>query len=345
MLIQDTIVVNNTAAAADTIAVAAPQRDTTTARPSHSRVATPDSTSASVMPAPADSTATAADSTAAQKGAADTGTELPDSLPLLYRGSEHTDSLLAADSLLFNDKPLTDGRFTGMKAQALPQALFRNDGVSIALLSCFLLILLFLAHSWQQLRQRLRLFFMPKQSSSSASHTDAKTFELVHFMLGCQLSLIIALLFYSYADANLSVNLINLPPLALLGIYAAVAMLTLIVKQRLYHFVHSTFFTKAERRRWYEAFSLLFIFESLVLFPLALLSVYFDLALEKVSIILIGVLFFVKILLFFKAFSVFFGKIKGCLHLFVYFCALELLPLLLAWGVLVELTRLFITIF
>lgn len=345
MLNQDTIVVGNAGATADTIAAATTQRDTTAARPSYSRVAAPDSTSAAARPLLPDTTTAATSAPAPQTDSTAADSELPDSLPLLYRSGEHTDSLLAADSLLFNDRQQTDERFTGMKAQPLPQALFRNDGVSIALLSCFVLTLLFLAHSWHQLRQRLRLFFMPAQNSSAAYYTDTKTFEIVHLMLGCQLSLIVALLFYSYASEYLSVGLINLPPMALLGIYAAVVMATLIVKQRLYHFVHSTFFTKAERRRWYEAFSLLFIFESLVLFPLALLSVYFDLALKKVSIILIGVLFFVKILLFFKAFNVFFGKIKGCLHLILYFCALELLPLLLAWGVLVELTRLFITIF
>ena len=167
----------------------------------------------------------------------------------------------------------------------------------------------------------------------------------MHLLLGCQLSIIGALLFYSYAREQLSVDLINLTPLTLLGIYTAVFMTMLIVKQRLYHFVHAIFFTTAERRRWYESYSLLFIIESLVLFPLALLSVYFDLAPEKVSISLAILLLFVKILLFFKSFSVFFGKLKGCLHLILYFCALEAIPLLIAVGILIELTRLFITIF
>lgn len=276
---------------------------------------------------------------------ADTTAVVPDSLPLLYLGNEHIDSLLAADSMLFRSNAGYRGSGAGMQAQPLPPALFRNDGVSIALLSCFLLTLLYLASSRRRLSERIKTFFRPKQSTTTSSIAEPETYEWVHLLLGCQLSIIGALLFYSYAREQLSVDLINLTPLTLLGIYTAVFMTMLIVKQRLYHFVHAIFFTTAERRRWYESYSLLFIIESLVLFPLALLSVYFDLAPEKVSISLAILLLFVKILLFFKSFSVFFGKLKGCLHLILYFCALEAIPLLIAVVILIELTRLFITIF
>ncbi|MBQ9284908.1 MAG: DUF4271 domain-containing protein [Bacteroidaceae bacterium] len=347
-MIQDTIVVNNAHVAADTVMQP---------HVSHG----PEAREVAIGAEPAADSATVATTVVTQREAEqpDSLIALPDSiaepadtaalpavsLPLLYRGDQSLDSLLARDSLLFSSSRVAPGHGVGMTAQALPPALFRNDGVSIALLSCFILTLLYLAGSRRNLRERLYNFFRPKPATASASAAEAETYEWVHLLLGLQLSLIASLLFYSFAVERLSASLINLPPLALVGIYAAVFMLMLIAKQRLYHFVHATFFTESERRRWYESFSLLFIFESLVLFPLALLSVYFDLGLEKVSIILAAVLLFVKILLFFKCFSVFFGKLKGCLHLILYFCALELLPLLFTGGALTELTRLFITIF
>lgn len=272
----------------------------------------------------------------------------PDStneLPLLYLQNAQRDSLLANDSILFHDKQVQSSGFVGMNAQPLPSALFRNDGVSMALMSCVILTLLFLAQSGSQLSKRIKAFFMPQQMVSATHIGDTGTYEWVHLLLGCQLSMIGSLLFYSYAQQHLSVDIINLPPLALVGIFTGIIMLMLIAKQRLYHFIHAIFFTKTARKRWYEAFSIIFIFESLILFPLALLSVYFDLSPEKVSITLAVVLLFVKILLLFKCFTIFFVKIKGCLHLFMYFCALEILPLLLTWGILVEITRLFITVF
>ena len=331
---QDTLTVHTESVAVDTVQ-AAVQTTTSTAAQPDTTVRQPVRTAS----LPIDSTSVV------EEPEADTTAVVPDSLPLLYLGNEHIDSLLAADSMLFRGNAGYRGSGAGMQAQPLPPALFRNDGVSIALLSCFLLTLLYLASSRRRLSERIKTFFRPKQSTTTSSIAEPETYEWVHLLLGCQLSIIGALLFYSYAREQLSVDLINLTPLTLLGIYTAVFMTMLIVKQRLYHFVHAIFFTTAERRRWYESYSLLFIIESLVLFPLALLSVYFDLAPEKVSISLAILLLFVKILLFFKSFSVFFGKLKGCLHLILYFCALEAIPLLIAVGILIELTRLFITIF
>ena len=331
---QDTLTVHTEPVAHDTVQ-AAVQTTTNAAAQPDTTVRQPVRT----VSLPIDSTSVV------EEPEADTTAVVPDSLPLLYLGNEHIDSLLAADSMLFRGNAGYRGSGVGMQAQPLPPALFRNDGVSIALLSCFLLTLLYLASSRRRLSERIKTFFRPKQSTTTSSIAEPETYEWVHLLLGCQLSIIGALLFYSYAREQLSVDLINLTPLTLLGIYTAVFMTMLIVKQRLYHFVHAIFFTTAERRRWYESYSLLFIIESLVLFPLALLSVYFDLAPEKVSISLAILLLFVKILLFFKSFSVFFGKLKGCLHLILYFCALEAIPLLIAVGILIELTRLFITIF
>lgn len=331
---QDTLTVHTEPVAVDTVQ-AAVQTTTNTAAQPDTTVRQPVRT----VSLPIDSTSVVGEPEA------DTTAVVPDSLPLLYLGNEHIDSLLAADSMLFRGNAGYRGSGAGMQAQPLPPALFRNDGVSIALLSCFLLTLLYLASSRRRLSERIKTFFRPKQSTTTSSIAEPETYEWVHLLLGCQLSIIGALLFYSYAREQQSVDLINLTPLTLLGIYTAVFMTMLIVKQRLYHFVHAIFFTTAERRRWYESYSLLFIIESLVLFPLALLSVYFDLAPEKVSISLAILLLFVKILLFFKSFSVFFGKLKGCLHLILYFCALEAIPLLIAVGILIELTRLFITIF
>ena len=44
-----------------------------------------------------------------------------------------------------------------------------------------------------------------------------------------------------------------------------------------------------------------------------------------------GIIIFAKIALFCKCFTNFFGKIHGLVHLILYFCALEILPDLMAW--------------
>ena len=266
----------------------------------------------------------------------DTTTTLPDSLPLLYLGTVGRDSLLARDSLLFADKG-THSAF-GMNAQRLPFALHRNDGVTAVLLCCFFLTMMIIRNRQRKLGQQLRDFFTPARKTI-VQPTDIEGREFTHLFLGLQLSLLVALLFYSYAQACLPLHAITFNHLILLGIYALVTFLILVAKQCLYSFVHSVFFTPAQRRQWYRDASLLFAIESLLLFPLALLSVYFDLPYQTAGVLLLFLLLFVKILFLFKCFDAFFSKFYGVLHLFAYLCALEIAPIVLLWTILVELTH------
>ena len=266
----------------------------------------------------------------------DTTSILPDSLPLLYMSTARRDSLLARDSLLFADK----GNSTafGMNAQQLPFALHRNDGVTAVLLCCFFLTMMIIRNRQRKLGQQLRNFFTPARKTI-VQPNEIEGLEFTHLFLGLQLSLLVALLFYSYAQACLPLHAITFNHLILLGVYALVTFLMLVVKQCLFSFVHSVFFTPSQRRQWYRDASLLFAIESLLLFPLALLSVYFDLPYQTAGLLLLFLLLFVKILFLFKCFDAFFAKFYGVLHLFAYLCALEIAPIVLLWTILVELTH------
>ena len=68
-----------------------------------------------------------------------------------------------------------------------------------------------------------------------------------------------------------------------------------------------------------------------LLFPLALITVFFNLPTYSVILCLCLLLGFIRLLLFYKTFCIFFPKFHGFLHLIVYFCALEMLPLCGLW--------------
>jgi hypothetical protein len=65
--------------------------------------------------------------------------------------------------------------------------------------------------------------------------------------------------------------------------------------------------------------------------PLTLLVIYFDLDYSTLRILFVCILATVKTLLFYKCFQIFFDYKFGSVHLFLYFCALEILPLLVLW--------------
>ena len=74
--------------------------------------------------------------------------------------------------------------------------------------------------------------------------------------------------------------------------------------------------------------------EGIVMFPAVLLQAYFNMSDQNVIIYVVIVLFFVKLWSFFKCYVVFFRRNVFELQIILYFCALEMVPLLAFWGAL-----------
>jgi hypothetical protein len=74
--------------------------------------------------------------------------------------------------------------------------------------------------------------------------------------------------------------------------------------------------------------------EGVVFLPAVLLQAYFDMTEKNVVIYFVIVLIFVKILTFFKCYVAFFRRNVVKLQIILYFCALEMVPLLAFWGAL-----------
>ena len=75
--------------------------------------------------------------------------------------------------------------------------------------------------------------------------------------------------------------------------------------------------------------------EGVLLFPLVVVWTYFDFPIQNAVIYVIFVLSIVKILKLFKCFLIFFRQNVVKLQIILYFCTLEIIPLLLFWGALV----------
>ena len=82
---------------------------------------------------------------------------------------------------------------------------------------------------------------------------------------------------------------------------------------------------------WVNAYFNVLIWMGLLLLPVVLLIIYFGLSSQTAFYLVGGIIIFAKIALFCKCFTNFFGKIHGLVHLILYFCALEILPDLMAW--------------
>ncbi|MBR3858057.1 MAG: DUF4271 domain-containing protein, partial [Bacteroidaceae bacterium] len=94
------------------------------------------------------------------------------------------------------------------------------------------------------------------------------------------------------------------------------------------------FFRKEKIFTMNRTYTFIYVVEALLVLVLAMAVVYMPVPHEEVLISSLCLVLFVKLLLLFKTYQIFFPKMYGTLHLIVYFCTLELIPLLVLQQVL-----------
>ena len=111
----------------------------------------------------------------------------------------------------------------------------------------------------------------------------------------------------------------------------------------LLEFVNNTLFDKHRTSQWTDAYMLYILFLGLLLLPITLLFVFFDIPIDKTTLFVAFVYLLGKLLLLYKCLRIFFYKKGGFFHLILYFCTLEIIPALALWRVLVYVSQILIT--
>lgn len=99
--------------------------------------------------------------------------------------------------------------------------------------------------------------------------------------------------------------------------------------------VNWVFFPKEKNRQWNKTILFLSSIEGVALFPIVMLQVYFRTDMSTTLIYALIVAIITKILTFYKCYAIFFRKTGVFLQIFLYFCALELVPVTALFGTLV----------
>lgn len=246
------------------------------------------------------------------------------------------DSLMSNDTLLFRSSTTPDEGIWGMKGYAMPDMPHRSDVIACSLLVCLLLLFFIHISHQRSLKEIFSDFFLPSNNGRQKVEESGVEWKRIIFALlfsvqGALLMMVVTQL------TNAMPPMIS--PWLFLGICTLLFLVYITVKQFLYHFVHSVFFSRSQQRRWRDNYVFLFCAMTLLFFPLLLLLIYFQIDLKIVLISGLTLLLIVKILLLLKCFSTFFEKFYGILHLFVYFCTLEAAPVVVLWTILKEFTK------
>ena len=243
-----------------------------------------------------------------------------------------SDSLQLADLHAVQE---VDSGFEGTPISYSPRT---DDAIALTLLACFFLSSVAFARGKKFLSQQVKDFVLHRERTSifdSSTAADVR-YLLVLVLQTCVLS---GITFLNYFHDTCPALMDHVSSLLLLGIYVGFCLAYFLLKWLLYMFLGWTFFDKNKTNIWLESYSALIYYVGFALFPFVLFLVYFDLSLTNLVIIGSIILIFTKILMFYKWIKLFFHQFGDLFLLILYFCALEIVPCLLLYQVLVQVNK------
>lgn len=247
------------------------------------------------------------------------------SLPQYYK-----ESFFSKDSLFHPELP---GGRLGVAGDPVPYTISGDNFFTSLLLGCFILSMVACSQSRRFIaRQAKNFFFVLHDNYTTITETSNEIrFQLFLVLQTC---LLLAFGFFFYTRAYIGGTFI-LEPYQIIGVYSGVIAIYIALKFLAYWFVDWLFFDKKKNEQWLK--SLLFIIstEGIALFPMVVLQAYFNLSMQSAIIYTLVIIISIKILTFYKTYIIFFHQKGSFLQNILYFCTLEMVPLLFTWGVLV----------
>lgn len=242
------------------------------------------------------------------------------------------DSFFSRDSIFLTEVKHKD---YGVAGDPVPYTLRGDNTMTLILLFCFMLFIISVANSKRFIvRQTKHFFFLPHTSGDAMGETSGELrFQLFLAMLDCLLWAIAA---YLYATEVIVQSFVLPNDFLLVALLFAAVMLFYLLKAVLYSAVNLVFFDDKINLRWMKSQLFITAAQGVILFPVVLLQVYFELPLQNAAYCCGIILLMTKILTFYKCWLIFFRRKGGFLQTFLYFCALEIVPLLVFGGAMLQ---------
>ena len=247
-------------------------------------------------------------------------------LPQYYK-----ESFFSKDTLFHPEIP--GGRY-GVPGDPVPYSVHNDNIITSLLLACFVFSIIAFGNAHRFIiRQAKRFFYLPYENTMDDPETAVELrFQVSLVFISC---LLVSLLFYSYTLQNISDTFVLRSQYTLIAIYLGIAIAYLLLKTCLYTCVNLVFFDSKKNQQWIKSLLFIISVEGVLLFPAVLLGVYYELEIKTVTFYVILVLIFVKLLTIYKCHAIFFRGNAISLQIILYFCTLEIIPMLAFWGVLV----------
>lgn len=247
-------------------------------------------------------------------------------LPQYYR-----ETFFSKDSLFYSE---TGGRY-GVAGDPVPYTIHGDNTLTALLIGCFIVAMVAFANSRRFFMRQAKYFFRePNSNTTEMTETSAEVRFQFFFVL--QACLLLATVSFIYTLECVADTFILSSQYQLVGIFFGIFAAYFLVKLIASWAVNNVFFGRKKSVRWLKSQLFATSVEGIALFPVVLLQAYFDLSIQKAVIYVIFVIVVSKIMLLYKSFVMFFRHKNFFLQIILYFCALEIMPLLSLGGILVK---------
>lgn len=221
----------------------------------------------------------------------------------------------------------------GFAGEPIPHDTKSDNLITGILLVCLIFAAIVISRNISFLKMQMKnFFFVQLGRTTETSQTPAEIRQQSYItLLG---SVCLAILIYYYSNIVITPR-IELPQFQFIGMVAGVIIGYLVIKTILYTLVNCIFFNNKKNIQWLKANLFLKTIEGTLMITLVFLQVYSVIEEQISAIICLSVLVLLKIVVFYKAYLIFFKEKGRYLDYFLYLCALELSPLSLVLGSLI----------
>ncbi len=223
----------------------------------------------------------------------------------------------------------------GISGDPVPYKLSNDVLVTTTLLISLFIACFVVTRSMHALFVQIKNFFFNRDRNESFSLKSEGELKNHVFVVVLE-SFVLSLLFFSYSEYKISGQFVETSPYLLLFVDMGLCIIYFILKYLFYSLFNWAFFKREDRELWTTSYNLVMLAKAIFLLPLVLVVLYFDLPPQLCIwgfIILIGIF---ELLILYKTRQIFFNSLSGILTTFLYFCTLELLPLLALVGILIK---------
>ena len=222
----------------------------------------------------------------------------------------------------------------GMVSAMRKKTLANDANTAGLLLLTFICLSIIFSKGRYLIAYRIKDFFHSKRKYSDEFVNPNTSAWRNTFVLCSVLSLSLSMVFYFFTRDNYSSAMWNpyIPFMLVIGCFL-VCLAWIYLKALLYYFLNWIFFDRESNKKWMSSYFLIYSLLSFVVFPISLLAIFGNLTPQVTLYSLLFVLIIAKILLFFKVVSNFKVKNGEYLYIFLYFCAVEIVPALAMWQI------------